>query len=399
MTRPAHCTVCGSPGLATALSFGKQPPANRFLAPGATGSEEKFPLSIGNCGKCGTIQLVDRMPVAAIRPRFDWLVYNEPEAHLDDTAALLSKLPGLSAQSRLLGVTYKDASTLARLRALGLQNSAVMSASDLDAGTSPYGIETIQQILSDEAGVERVRDRLGRAELLVVRHVLEHAPDARGLIASLRGLIEPGGYLMFEMPDSERILKLGNHGFVWEEHISYFTESSLKRLASEAGAHLVMLRRYPYPYEDSLVMILGFDPSHPSAAVENPAAAKKSAEILSAFSAALPGAKKRWRKMLSESRETGKKVAVFGAGHLAAKFINFLELADQIDCVVDDQPKKVGLLMPGSHLPIVPSSELSARGIRVCVSTLNPESEAKVKTKLAEFFASGGTFLPAFATA
>lgn len=80
----------------------------------------------------------------------------------------------------------------------------------------------------------------------------------------------------------------------------------------------------------------------------------------------------------------------------AVKLINFMGLAPFIDCVIDDNPKKAGLRMPGSHLPIVPSSELAARNIRTCISTLSPESEIRVRQKFADYFKIGGRFIPAF---
>jgi len=53
-------------------------------------------------------------------------------------------------------------------------------------------------------------------------------------------------------------------------------------------------------------------------------------------------------------------------------------------------------MMPGSALKIVSSEELTARGIKICISTLNPESEARVKKKLSDYFDSGGEFISAF---
>ena len=76
-------------------------------------------------------------------------------------------------------------------------------------------------------------------------------------------------------------------------------------------------------------------------------------------------------------------------------FDYFLHLEDLIDCVIDDHHKKNELEMPGSHLQIVPSSELHERGIEVCISTLSPESEEKVKSKLLDYFSSGGIFIAA----
>lgn len=333
------------------------------------------------------------MPIEAIRPRYDWLTYNEPEGHLDDLVETLGKLPGIGPASRLAGITYKDASTLERFARRGFGNTRCIPADDFAAPASPFGLETIQSLLSDEATVARLARAYGQSDVVLMRHVVEHSPDARRLVVSLRGLISPTGYLVLEVPDSDRILAAGNHAFVWEEHFSYFTEASLRGLAAAAGARMAWFGRYSYPYEDSLIAVLQFGVGSDASS-----ASKEGTERVRGFSGRFPEARARWRKELEGYRAGGKTVAMFGAGHLSAKFINFLDLADLIDCVVDDHPKKAGMLMPGSRLPIVPSSEMASRGVAICVSTLNPESETRVRQKLATFVDGGGRFVPAFAT-
>ena len=115
-------------------------------------------------------------------------------------------------------------------------------------------------------------------------------------------------------------------------------------------------------------------------------------------SAGAKDAKSEWRDLLQKYRNQGHLLAVFGAGHLAVKWINFLCLSDLIDCVIDDNPNKTGMYMPGSKLPILPSGTLYDREIKVCISTLSPESEVKVRTKLSRYFEEGGIFIPAFKT-
>lgn len=338
------------------------------------------------------------MPIEAVRPRYDWLSYNEPEGHLDDVATRLAALPGVTNDSRILGVTYKDRSTLDRMSRLGFTGTACLAEDDLKAPVQPFGLETIQQILSDESSVRMLVDKYGESDVVLFRHIVEHSPDAARLIRSLRGLLAPGGYLVFEVPDSERVLRAGNHAFIWEEHVSYFTSTSLPRLAGEVGAEMVWLGKYPYLYEDSLVAVLRFGvPGQRMAPMD--ALADRATRELESFAAGFEPSRKRWRKTLEAHRAGGRRVAMFGAGHLSAKFVNFLKIADLIECVVDDHPRKVGLLMPGSHLPIVPSAALDERNITVCISTLSPETELKVKSKLAAYFEAGGKLEPAFAIA
>jgi hypothetical protein len=53
-----------------------------FKAPPQT---ERHPLTIGQCGGCGLVQLMSPMSLDMVKARFEWLVYNEPESHLDCT--------------------------------------------------------------------------------------------------------------------------------------------------------------------------------------------------------------------------------------------------------------------------------------------------------------------------
>ncbi len=388
-----RCTVCDGVALRRSLELGPQPPSNRFLLPGDAGAEERHALSLGSCDDCGTVQLVDRMPVEAIRPRFDWLANNEPEGHLDDLVDKLLALPGVGADSRVLGTSYKDQSTLDRLGRKGLRHVACVGPPDLPGLPSPFGLECIQRSLSQPAVVQALRARHGPIDILVVRHMVEHAESSARFLQSLRGLLAPGGIMVIEYPDNGRILRGSYHAFIWEEHFSYFTAGSFATLASRAGAERVLEERYAYPLEDALVAVLRFGPED---GARDTVGARASMPDLDGFVRDFGVQQASWREKLARLRSAGEKLAVFGAGHLSVKFVNFLGLAEFIDCVIDDHPKKAGLRMPGSHLPIVPSSELSDRGIRTCISTLSPESETRVRRKMAGFLERGGRFVPAF---
>ena len=393
-----RCTVCQSENLRSSVSFGKQPPSNRFLPSGveSLAPEEFYPLNLGYCLQCDTLQLVDRMPIELVRPRYSWLVYNEPEEHLDDVVNKLTGLSNINTSSRFLGITYKDKSSLSRINRLGFPHTECISENDLQCSTEPFGLETIQEILSSEGTTKRLREIYGRSELILVRHIIEHASDASNLIRSLRGLLKPDGYMMFELPDSKKIFRANNHAFIWEEHISYFTEESVGQLAKAVDAEIVWLKQFPYPYENSLVALFQFsDVKKTSAAPQTP---KSSASVLENFAKGFDTSSEEWREKLQAHYKKGEKVAVFGAGHLAVKFINFYNLRGLIDCVIDDNPDKIAMTMPGSDIEVVPSAELLLRGIRLCISTLNPESEKKVRGKLTRFFDAGGDFVPAFST-
>jgi hypothetical protein len=62
-----------------------------------------------------------------------------------------------------------------------------------------------------------------------------------------------------------------------------------------------------------------------------------------------------------------------------------------VECVIDDNPHKQNLLMPGSRLAIQGSAALAT--IDLCLLSLNPESEQRVLAKNQDFIQRGGKFL------
>ncbi len=389
------CVCCRAESVEVLVNFGPQPPSNRFERPDSPPAET-HPLVVGQCAACGLFQLIAPMPPATAKSRFEWLTYNEPEGHLDDLVSRLRQLPGISSSSRIVGLTYKDDSTLARFNRLGYANTyRIETGSDLGLQDPCAGLESIQAAI-DAATASRLASRHGLADLMLVRHVLEHAHDPVAFLSAVRTLVKPGGYLLFEMPDCTKFIKACDYSFIWEEHITYFGAQTLKAFVGGAGLGIQETIAYPYPLEDSLIGV-----------VKNASpisAGKRGEDALDAllsdgriFARRYPELRAQLQSLLGAWQQAGKRVAIFGAGHLAAKFANLYSLENLIDCIIDDNPHKQDLLMPGSRLAILGSAALESRAIDFCLLSLNPESEQKVLAKHQPYIEQGGQFLSIFA--
>ncbi len=384
------CLGCGSESVLVLLDLGAQPPSNRFVRCGEV-NHEAHTLRIAQCQVCALIQLQDPMPPAMVRTHFDWLTYNEPESHLDNLVEDLRCLPSLKPNSRIVGLSYKDDSTLDRFNRLGYVNTLRLDLSqDLGIHDPCAGLESIQSVVV-EKHMKVLAARHGTADLIMVRHVIEHAHDPGEFLCAFGPMLSPGGCLVLEIPDCSKFIAACDYSFIWEEHVTYFSPATFSRFAQTHGFAIERLLDYPYPLENSLVAILT-----PSTPVVSEVPDQEEMELGRRFAQAYTHRRNKIRDDLQQLRSRGRRIAIFGAGHLAAKFLNFFDLREIIECVIDDNPNKRGLSMPGSNLPILSSKALDDGGIDLCLLSLSPESERKVLSLKQDFLTKGGRFMSIF---
>ncbi|MGA2140287.1 MAG: methyltransferase domain-containing protein [Verrucomicrobiia bacterium] len=386
------CSLCGQRRCSELVQFGDQPVCHHYFDGGEP--EGTNLIGLGQCEACGLVQLTRAIPAEMLVPRFDWIAYNEPEGHLDDLVAALGGLPGMTPAASIAGTSYKEDSTLARFRRLGYAHTwRIDPISDLGASDCRTGMETIQSRLRPDV-VEGLRRKHGPPDVVIVRHVLEHTDNPREFMEALRQLVRPGGYVVFEVPDCARGFDLFDYTVLWEDHSLYFGESTLRMCLRRGGFSIVRFLRFTAPYENSLVAI-----ASPQATTEAPGLTEEEMQTeknrVQGFAGGFPKRRAALRRLLADWRQHGK-VAMFGAGHHAAMFINLMGVADLIDFVVDDHPRKCGLRMPGSRLPIVNSGALIRENVRLCLTSLGFESEMKVVQRHRDFVGQGGTFASIF---
>jgi len=338
-------------------------------------------MLLEQCEACGLLQTTHPVPAKELLSQADWITYNEPEGHLDSLSDVLARLRNVRSFG---GITFKDDSLLRRLRERGFETPwRLCLKTDLLVSEPGAGAETVQDRLTPERA-QKIAQVRGKVDVLLVRHIFEHAHKPLEFAAALRELVNPGGYVMLEIPDCEKALSLCDYSTLWEEHVLYFTPQTFQQAFAQCGLSLVSYYNFPYTLENCLVGIarVGSDGDlvgrHLSAELDR---ARR-------FASQLPEQRKRY------STNLPKNLFMFGAGHLAASFINLFELADHFEFVVDDNPHKRGLFMPGSKLPIVGSEALRDGGL--CLMSVAVESEEKVIAKNQPFLASGGRFASIF---
>lgn len=388
------CLSCRTPHVRPLLDFGSVPLTNRFAPPGAP-NRDRAGLRLGQCLRCGLVQLIEPAAADLVRARVPWIAYQEPEAHLDDVAERLAKLPGITPRSVAVGLSTKDDTTLRRLRSFGIKRVwRIDAAADLGATDPCAGIESIPQRLDSDIASRLAADA-GQADIVVARHVLEHAADLPRFFAAVKRLVRPEGYLVWEVPNCSRSLELRDYSLPWEEHVAYFTPATFRTTLAAAGFDVVSLVDYPYPRENSLVAICRVGTAGHLAAASTELLIAETRRAVG-YADDFAGVQTKYEAHLAAVVARGGKVAVFGAGHASIMAVHLLRLAPYIECFFDDDPNKHGLLVPGTAIVILPSAELSKRGVTLCLLGIGPDAAKRVIERRTDFTSQGGRFASIF---
>lgn len=333
------------------------------------------------CEICGLIQLDEPMPIAMVRPRTDWIRYNEPHRHLDDLVAHVLPILGFPAR-HAIGIGPFEAPLLERLAAQGALTAMPPLPSPREDGLHPY-LEAWQDSLSAGA-FEREGEG---ADIVSCRYLLEHCHDPVRALQCLGDLVGKNGLLLVEVPDSAKFLAVGDYCFPWEEHVSYFVEDTLRSICGRAGFEVVSLRRYPGTLEDALIAVLRRDGAFPTALRTD-----------SGFARYRDGFRAT-RDAVQRTLATGSgAIALFGIGHQAIMFANAFGIAEEIAVAVDDNPDKRGTFPPGFRVPVTGSAELLAtERVGTCLLAVSPEVEPKIRSLLAPLAERGLQFHSIFA--
>jgi len=386
------CQICKKKQCDKLVNFGSHPVCHKFTK--GKEKEEKFPLILGQCNFCGLVQLMSPIPSDKLIPLYGWITYNEPEEHLDHLVEVIVGLPGITKQSIICGISYKEETTLARLNRLGFKKTWRMQMKeDLDIADSKANLETIQQHINSDI-INSMQHKHGIPKVIIARHILEHTHDTHQFMSALKQFVDPYGYIVFEVPDCSKAFQTPDYSTIWEEHTLYFTEATFKICLKAGGFSLQHFEKYNYPFESILIGI---------AKPNNNINASKSLSIdknvltnetnkARFFPNHLSNKQNSIKEFLKSFKKKDCHIAIFGTGHVACMFINLFGVKDLIDFAIDDNPNKIGFHMPGSKIPICSSHLLDENKISLCLLGIGSESEEKIINKHQFFKERKGVF-------
>ena len=200
------------------------------------------------------------------------------------------------------------------------------------------------------------------ADVVVCRHTLEHIQPVGQFVADLRAVVgdRPDRIVLFEVPDTLRVLEQAAFWDIYYEHCSYFSPGSLARLFRRCGFAPIGL---DLAYDDQYVLLdavptCGATDDAPEPELELEDDLERSGRAVESFAERFEARCARLRQALDDAAKQDGPAVLWGAGSKAVSFVTTLGVGDEVKAAVDINPFKHGRYLAGSGHRVIAPEEL-----------------------------------------
>ncbi|RMI40758.1 class I SAM-dependent methyltransferase [Actinomadura harenae] len=360
------CRVCGG-AVREFIDLGRQPSANAFLLPDEVDGEFLFRLAAGSCEKCSMVQLLEEVP-QTVRYHEGYRYRASGSAghrrHFEENARrfLRDELTGRDAF--IVEIGCNDGVMLATVADAGVRHLGVEPSANVAEEARAKGVE-VREDFFDETTAAEIRDEHGPARVVFGANTICHIAHIDSVLRGVDALLGPGGIFVFEEPYLGTVLEQGAFDQIYDEHVFYFSVTSVREMAARFGFDLVDAERIPL-HGGEIRYTLARTGERPVAAsvgrmvAEERTRGLSSPDALARFGDNVRRVRDDLVTLLQGLRDDGRRVVGYGAPGKATTVTNLCGIGtDLVPFVCDSTPDKQGRLVPGSHLPVRPPEEFA----------------------------------------
>ncbi len=366
LTRRNECRACSGGRMVKFLPLGSVPLANSYLTPQQLNDPEpRFPLEVYYCEDCSLVQLLDVVDPEILFGNYLYRTGTNQTIvrHNAALAESVVKKLGLGSQSLVVEIASNDGSLLSAFRERGTRTLGVEPARNIAQIAREAGIETISEFFN--MGVaQKILKSHGPASAVLANNVLAHVDQTVPFLAACRTLLGPGGRVVIEAPYLGELLKQLEYDTVYHEHLCYLSVTALKRMFEAAGlalddVGLVDIHGGSLRIWGRAMDAAGHGESARKMAAEEAAAGVTRLATYQGFAGRVAHNREQLRALLARLRAEGKRIAAYGAAAKGNTLLCYCGIGrETLEFVADRSPLKLGLHMPGSHVPIVPVEKI-----------------------------------------
>jgi SAM-dependent methyltransferase len=366
--RKPDCRACGARLARTFVDLGSTPLANTYLTADALALPELFyPLRVYVCDRCFLVQLPPTVAPEELFTDYAYLSsYSESWLHhAHEYVQRVSERFGLDSRSKVVEIASNDGYLLQYFKERGVPVLGIEPAQNAAEAAEAAGIRTLVRFFGLAAAHELAAAGES-ADLLIGNNVLAHVPALNDFVEGMRALLRPSGVATMEFPHLMRLIERTEFDTIYHEHVSYFSFIAVQRLFAQHGltifdveelsTHGGSLRIYACHSER---------PKPVERAVDELRRREREAGLerlntYAGFADRVASAKLSLVEFLISVKRDGNSVVGYGAPAKGNTLLNYCGVrGDLIDYVVDRNPYKQGLFLPGTRIPIYDPSRIA----------------------------------------
>lgn len=363
------CRHCACDLKLQLVDLGSAPPSNAYLTEHTLKTPEKwFPLRVLVCEHCWLVQTEDPAEAHLLFDA-DYAYFSgfstTWRAHCERYVATMVTRFALNAGSNVVEVAANDGCLLECVKARQIPSIGVEPTSGTAAAARAKGLS----IVEDFFGVRMAQELAAQgkhADLTVANNVLAHVPEIDDFTAGFRILLKPQGVATFEFPHLLRLIAENQFDTIYHEHYSYLSLTSVIAIFAANGLTVFDVEELPTHGGSLRVFAQRSDTGQQTQGVvvgellrREAQAGLTSSDFYAGFQDRTDKVKDDFVSFLLDAKRRNKTVAAYGAAAKGNTLMNYAGVRpDLISFVVDRNPAKQGLYMPGSRIPIVDEGHL-----------------------------------------
>lgn len=359
------CRICKSKDLQLFLQLGPTPVPNGFLNPEDYDLAEKFyPLDVCFCKNCGLVQLAHVVSPEVMFKNYLYVPSTSTTmlAHFDSMARDSVKKSKIKKGDLVIDIGSNDGTLLKSFKKLSMGVLGIDPAENLTKKANQEGIRSICSLFTKELA-ESIVKKYGRAKIITATNVVAHVHDLHNFCKGIKVILEDDGLFIGEFPYLVDLIRKVEFDTIYQEHLSYFSLTPLKRLFEMNGIHLIDVKRTSI-HGGSIRVFVSKKFQEPSESVKKLLKLEVKVRILKSetylkFRKKVDKLRHDLVQLLWNLRLKNKRVVGYGASAKGNIILNYCRLGPEtLDYIVDSIPYKQGKLTPGMHIPIYPESKL-----------------------------------------
>lgn len=339
------CRACGSDQMRLVYDFGPQPLAGKFpLVPEAKELAQRFPLDLTQCDACGLLQVTYLPPIDTIFHddyRYSTSTVPALVEHFSDYAAWLDER--LPRGATILEFGCNDGVLLSKLRDKGFSCVGIDASDNVAELARAQCLRVHTGFLTEDLVHDKHLEN--KCDLVTCSNVFAHIDDVRATLSAVWSALKTNGIFIIEVHDANALVRDKQFETIYHEHLSFFTEMTLRRLVESEGFAFVGCTRTPM-HGGSLRFVC----QRQERDLATSAPALSNAELVdgSEFAAIIT-------RCAEDVRAAKKQYGLldgYGAAGRAQMFVNMTDSADCFEQVFDDSPLRQDRYIVGTNIPI-----------------------------------------------